>query len=206
MSSGLSTIKNVAIFGSADITPDHEVYQAAYETAKTLGSLGLRIVNGGGPGVMKAATDGARAGGGKSLAVTFHPVNAPYFEGRDQTNFADEEVVVEDYFKRLGGLIEASEAFVIFQGGTGTLSEWTTVWLLSHIYYGHHKPIVLFGEYWHDVMATMNEHFFIGKLENEVYRIVTQVDMVLPALRELEMELLTVQAKLAEGQGLGDDV
>ena len=38
------------------------------------------------------------------------------------------------------GLMSQSDLFICFRGGTGTLSEWATAWLLAHLYYGHHKP------------------------------------------------------------------
>ena len=66
-------IKNVAFFGYSKSKPGDPEYDAAYRVAKILAQNGYQIVNGGGPGVMRAATEGAHAGGGKAITVTFVP-------------------------------------------------------------------------------------------------------------------------------------
>lgn len=189
----LSKIQSVAIFGSADINDGHPVYRDAFRVAQTLGEHGIRVVNGGGPGVMKAATDGARSVGASTLAVTFEPVDAPFFEGKLKTNIADREIVTPDYVERLKGLIDASDAYVIFQGGTGTLSEWATVWLLSHIYYGHHKPFILYGEFWHEVIEVIEKNFFIGELETKVFAIVNTPEAMWAELERFDKEIAASQ-------------
>jgi uncharacterized protein (TIGR00730 family) len=189
----LSVIKSVAIFGSADVNDGHPVYRDAYRAAQKLGEHGIRVVNGGGPGVMKAATDGARSVGASTLSVTFEPIDAPFFEGKLPTNKPDREIKTPDYVERLKGLIDASDAYVIFQGGTGTLSEWTTVWLLSHIYYGHHKPFILYGDFWHEVIEVIQKNFFIGKMEHKVFAIVNSPEEMWSELERFDKEVSAFQ-------------
>ena len=50
----------VTIFGSARVDPDHWVYAAVRDLAAELTRLGCDIVTGGGPGLMRAANEGAR--------------------------------------------------------------------------------------------------------------------------------------------------
>jgi len=66
-------IEKIAFFGSADITKEHPLYQEVYDIAKKVAQMGKVVVNGGGPGVMQAATKGAESVVGKSVAVTFYP-------------------------------------------------------------------------------------------------------------------------------------
>jgi predicted Rossmann-fold nucleotide-binding protein len=87
------------------------------------------------------------------------------------------------------GLMEHSDAFVVFKGGTGTLSEWATAWLMAHIYFGHHKPFILYGEYWHEVVDCIRNNFFIGEKEMEVFQIVKNEEELIPALKRFEQEL-----------------
>jgi predicted Rossmann-fold nucleotide-binding protein len=84
-----------------------------------------------------------------------------------------------------------ADAYVIFQGGTGTLSEWATAWLLAHLYYGNHKPLILYGAFWHEVMRVINDSFLIGETEAMVYKIADDEEQLIKALNEFEQELET---------------
>lgn len=183
------TLKNIAIFGSADVDEKHPLYEEVFTVARYLAYHGKVVVDGGGPGVMNAATQGARSAGGQTLVVTFYPKDMPEFEGRDVANNADKEIKTANYIERMFGLIDHADAFVCFQGGTGTLSEWATAWLLAHLYYGNHKPLILYGDFWHDLMRVVNDHFFIGEKEHTVYRIVRNEDELVQALDAFEKEL-----------------
>ncbi|HSW89474.1 MAG TPA: LOG family protein [Patescibacteria group bacterium] len=184
-------IKRVAIFGSADIKEDHPVYKDAFSVAQLLAKEGRLIVDGGGPGVMQAASQGARSVGGHSLAVTFYPTDMPNFEGRDKSNIVDKEIRTKNYIERMFTLMDNADAFVIFYGGTGTLSEWATAWLLAHLYYGHHKPFILFGEFWKEVISVITKNFLIEGPEMKVFRIATDIQQVLYIFDEFEQEMQT---------------
>ena len=182
-------IRYVAIFGSADVDEKHPLYQEAFNVARYLAYNDKVVVDGGGPGVMAAATAGAKSADGETIAVTFYPQDMPEFEGRSDTNEVDKEIKTANYIERMFGLMDHADAFVIFQGGTGTLSEWSTAWLLAHLYYGNHKPLILYGDFWHEVMKVINKHFFIGEKENNVYKIVKDESGLMQALNEFELEL-----------------
>ncbi len=183
------TIENVAIFGSADIDEQHPLYTEVFNIARYLAYHDKVVVNGGGPGVMAAATKGAQAGGGRTLTVTFDASDMPEFEGKFVSNKPDKEIKAANYIERMLGLIDNADIFICVQGGTGTLSEWATAWLLAHLYYGNHKPLILYGEFWHKLMDVVNDHFFIGEKENSVYKIVKNEEEMIAALEYFEAEL-----------------
>ena len=185
----LCEVKKIAFYGGADIDENHPVCQAAYEVAAYVAGQKKIVVNGGGPGVMGAATKGAKSQNGKALAVTFEPVDMPEFEGRAGENIVDLEIKTSNYIERMFGLMDNADLFVCFQGGTGTLSEWATAWLLAHLYYGNHKPIILYGHFWHEVMEVIHKHFFIGYKESKVYRIVDNLEEFKVALHLFEDEM-----------------
>lgn len=184
-------IKRIAFYGSADLDKSDPAYQAAFEAAKHVARRHKIIVNGGGPGIMEASTKGAHAAGGKTVGVTFYPEDMPEFEGRDEENVVDKEIRTSNYIERMFGLMNNAELFVCFKGGTGTLSEWATAWLLAHLYYGNHKPIILYGDFWHEVMDVIHKHFLIGYKEAKVYKIVTNLEEFKVALRIFEEEMST---------------
>lgn len=189
-------IEKIAFYGSADLDSNDPAYEAAYQAAKHVAKKGKIMVNGGGPGIMEAASQGAKAGGGKTIVVTFYPQDLPEFEGRAEQNIADKEIKTANYIERMFNLMENADLFVCFKGGTGTLSEWATAWLLAHLYYGNHKPLILYGNFWHEFMDVVHKNFMIGYKEAQVYRIVDNLEEFKIALRIFEEEMAARRLKL----------
>lgn len=184
-------VKNIAFFGDANIPKSDPVYKSAYETAKLLAENGYAIVDGGGPGVMEAATSGAEEAGGATLTVTFSPVDAPGFEGKYVGNVPDKEIVTTNYIERMFKLMEYGDMFLIFKGGSGTVSEFGTAWNLAKLYYGHHKPFILFGRFWAEIIDVFRKNMNIDNKELSVFEIVEKPEEVLKAIRKFEKRLVT---------------
>jgi uncharacterized protein (TIGR00725 family) len=184
----MAKFEKIAIFGFADAHEDRPVWKDAFETAKLLAQDGYTVINGGGPGVMKAATLGAKEANGKVVGVTFYPKDAPYFEGRDKSNPIDQEIKTSNYLERTLRLLDEGDAYIIFKGGTGTISEFGMAWGLARLYFGHHKPFILFGEFWHEIMEAFGKNMFIRGEELKVYRIVDTPEEVLQEIHLLEGE------------------
>lgn len=183
------TIEKIAIFGSADVDEKHPLYQEVFKVARYLAYQGKIVVDGGGPGTMLAATEGAKSAGGKVITVTFFPKDMPEFEGASIDNIPDKEIRTSSYVERMFGLMDEADAFICFQGGTGTLSEWATAWLLAHLNYGNHKPLILYGAFWRELMRVIEDRFFVGDKEKEVYRIVENETELVTALDFFQQDL-----------------
>ncbi len=182
-------IKAVSLFGFASAQPESGLYRSAFEVAKKIAENGIEVVNGGGPGVMRAATDGAHAGSGRVTIATFYPKFINHFEGKDKLNEADKEIIESNYLERTLKLLELGNAYVIFNGGTGTLSEFGMAWGLAYLYFGHHKPLILYGSFWHEIMESLVSNMMIAQQRPEslkVYKIVTTPEAVIEALLEHE--------------------
>jgi uncharacterized protein (TIGR00730 family) len=134
----------VTIFGSARAEADHPTYQAAYEVAKLLGSTGIPIITGGGPGIMEAANKGAKAAGTTSIGLS---IELPFEQSINA--YVDVEVEFRYFFVRKTMLVKYSHAFVIFPGGFGTLDELFESLTLIQTGKVRNFPVILFGsEYW----------------------------------------------------------
>jgi hypothetical protein len=186
---GKHYIKKIAFFGDADISEADETYKAAFDVAETLAKEGYVIVDGGGPGVMQAATSGAEKAGGKTITITFDPVNAPGFEGKYIGNVPDEEIVTTNYIERMFKLMENGDTFIIFKGGSGTISEFGTAWVLAKLYYGHHKPFILFGDFWAEIIDVFKKNMSIDSKEYSVFEICRTKEEVLAAIKRFEEKI-----------------
>lgn len=186
---GEDEIHRVAFLGGAEWQEDSDVYKNAFETAKLVAEAGYEIVNGGGPGVMRAATSGAHAGGGKVLGITYRPAyKHKNYEGVDKENDYDEEVTTLDYFDRTKVMLQNADVHVIFQGGTGTISEFGMTWASSRIHLGHHKPIILVGKFWEHIIREFEIHMKLRPGEKELIAIVTKPQEVLDLINSVRKD------------------
>lgn len=181
-------IKTVTFFGYSQAKPEDKLYKEAFEVAAEVAKAGYTVVNGGGPGVMRASTEGAQSVGGKTIGITFSPKGMKLFEGHDPENKVDELLEEPNYLQRTVKLIESGDIFIIFNGGTGTISEFGLTWALARLYFGHHKPFVLFGGFWYPIMEEISRLMKIRKEELEVYRIVVEPKDIVPVIREFEKQ------------------
>src|SRR5690348_11683913 len=96
----------VAIFGSARAKPGTFVYDEVKRVAEALASMGCDIVTGGGPGLMQAANEGARAAG-SSQSVGIR-VDLPFEQSVNP--FVEQAFEHETFFTRLHHFVIASDA------------------------------------------------------------------------------------------------
>lgn len=183
------TIENIAIFGHADTPEKDKLFEEVVRVAKELAGAGYTIVDGGGPGVMRAATEGAKLQHGKIIGVTWYPKDIDTFEGRDKKNLFDREIKTQSYVERTLTLMKEGQVYVIFNGGTGTISEFGMAWGLARLYFGHHKPLILYGKFWKKIMNAFQENMLLRPEERKVYKIVSSPGEVLEAINQFEEEL-----------------
>jgi len=183
------TIQNVAIFGYADTKNTDNLFKDVFETSKRLAQAGYTIVDGGGPGVMLAASMGAKEGGGKVIGVTLYPKDMKNFEGKDPKNLMDKEIRTDTYIERTLTLMKQGQVYIVFKGGTGTISEFGMAWGLARLYFGHHKPLLLYGKYWKKIIKAFKDNMMIRPEELKVFKIVTSPDEVLDAINKFEGEI-----------------
>lgn len=183
------SVQNIAIFGYADTVENDALFQEVRAVAKILAQVGYTVVDGGGPGVMRAATIGAKEGGGKVIGVTLYSEEIPNFEGRDPKNLFDEEIKTSNYVERTLALMKTGQIYVVFNGGTGTISEFGMAWGLAKLHFGHHKPLILYGKFWENIIQSFKDNMLIRPDELKVYKIVDSPEAVLDAINEFENEL-----------------
>jgi predicted Rossmann-fold nucleotide-binding protein len=179
-------IKRVAIFGDADAKKTDQHFIDAFNTAKLLAENGYIIVNGGGPGVMLASTLGAKAGGGRVETVILDPKRKmKNYEGFNKENheLADKEYKTKNYPDRLNKLIEVGDAFVIFNGGVGTLSEVGLTWQMAKFEYGDHEPLIFFGDELGGLVESLIEKLNYDPIEKKLYQTVHTPEEVLETIK-----------------------
>jgi len=137
----------VAIFGSSRIERDDEIYRQVRELARRLSYIGCDIVTGGGPGLMTAANEGARAGAYRWKTRSFGLTILLPIE--EQPNpFLDEVAEHKTFFSRLHQFIRLSHAYIVVDGGIGTTLEAMMVWQMIQVRLLDTRPLIFVGPMW----------------------------------------------------------
>lgn len=139
----------VSIFGSARAQPGSFVYEEVKRVAQALAELGCDIITGGGPGLMQAANEGAKAANG-STSVGIR-VDLPFEQ--EVNPFVTQAFEHETFFSRLHHFVLASDAFVVVPGGIGTVLEATMIWQLLQVRHMQEVPLVFVGKMWAEFVA-----------------------------------------------------
>jgi uncharacterized protein (TIGR00730 family) len=143
----------VSVFGSARINEGHPYYEKTKEIARLLSNAGFAVVSGGGPGLMRAANEGAHAG--QSPAVGLN-IMLPFEQGGNE--FQDVSVDFRYFFTRKMMFVRLASAYVILPGGFGTLDELSEVLTLVQTGKSRRIPVILVGgDFWRGLLAWMED-------------------------------------------------
>lgn len=164
-------------WGSARTEPDDPYYKAAEELAAKLAKKGFSIISGGGPGIMEASNVGAYKVGGRSVGLNiqlpFEQKLNPYTT--DSLNF-------DFFFSRKVMLTFASEVYVYFPGGFGTLDEFFEIVTLIQTKKIEPIPVILYGkDYWNPLLeffkkTLVKKYETISPEDMDLFHVVDSVD------------------------------
>jgi hypothetical protein len=166
-----------SFFGSSRATLGDDSYARAEELAARLSKKGFAIVTGGSSGIMQAANKGAFEVGGASVGL-----NVRLADGQQYNPFLTDRFVFDHFFVRKVMLTYASEVYVYFPGGFGTLDEFFEIVTLVQTKKIRQVPIILYGrDYWGPLLSFIEQtiyeqHSAINKEDMELYTIVDSVD------------------------------
>jgi uncharacterized protein (TIGR00730 family) len=143
----------VTVFGSARCLPDTPAYESARRIGRLLAESGLGVITGGGPGVMEAASRGAKEAGGFTLGcnIRLAPEQAP-------NPYLDRVLTFRHFFTRKAMLIQHSTALIVMPGGFGTLDEVFEAAVLVQKEKIRPTPLILVGEaFWRPLRSLLED-------------------------------------------------
>ena len=142
--------KTITVFGSSQPREGDEEYSIAYKLGKLLAKNGLNVCTGGFLGTMEAVSKGANENGSEVIGVTVNIWSS------NPNKFITKEIKCKTLMERVNKLIELGDAFVVLQGGTGTLLEFAAVWEFSNKGLMDHKLILCHSSMWQGIVSIMN--------------------------------------------------
>lgn len=175
------------IFGSARALPDDKWYQEAQKLGYLLSKDGFAIITGGGGGIMGAANKGAYEAGGDSIGLNIH---LPHEQRLNSYVTASE--TFSFFFPRKVMLSFASEVYIYFPGGFGTLDEFFEIVTLVQTGKIVRVPIILIGsDYWKPLMqwvetTLLETYHAIGEQDLHLFYIVDSAEEAIEQIRTLD--------------------
>jgi uncharacterized protein (TIGR00730 family) len=164
-------------FGTTRATFEDHFYKEATELAGRLAKAKYAIITGGSAGIMQAANKGAHDAGGASVGL-----NIRLESNQGENAYLTDYMMFDHFFVRKVMLTFASEVYIYFPGGFGTLDEFFEIVTLVQTKKIKRIPIVLFGkEYWEPLTKFFEtkmykEHCAIDESDMELYKVVDSVD------------------------------
>jgi uncharacterized protein (TIGR00730 family) len=164
-------------WGSARTDPSDKYYKAAEELAAKMAKKGFSIISGGGPGIMEASNVGAFKVGGRSVGLN---IKLPFEQKLNP--YTNESLNFDFFFSRKVMLTFASEVYVYFPGGFGTLDELFEIVTLIQTKKIEPIPVVLYGkDYWTPLLEffkndLLEKHGTISPEDLDIFHLVDSVD------------------------------
>ena len=167
----------VTFWGSARAHPGDRYYNEAEELASRLAKKGFTIVTGGGGGIMEAGNVGAFKVGGSSVGLNIE------LPTEQQLNpYTTESQSFDHFFARKVMLTYASNVYVYFPGGYGTLDEFFEIITLIQTKKIPRIPIILYcSNFWNPVVDLLKTHLLekyktISPEDLDLFTVVDSVD------------------------------
>ncbi|MGK9368780.1 LOG family protein [Melioribacter sp. Ez-97] len=162
--------KFVTVFGSSVPKPGEEEYETAYQLGKLLAKSGLNVCTGGYQGIMDAVSKGANVAGAEAVGVTLDIYNSV------PSKYLTKEIRCHTLYERLDNLIKIGDAYVILQGGTGTLVELAVVWEFINKKMMQPKPVACHGQMWSEIVNLMESQIKKEKRETGLIKCFSDIE------------------------------
>jgi uncharacterized protein (TIGR00730 family) len=164
---------SATFFGSARTKEGDPIYEAARELGAKLAKSGFAVITGGAAGIMEAGNRGAHEAGGKSIGL-----NIELPSEQMPNRYLTDGMTYNYFFTRKVMLSFASEVYVFFPGGFGTLDECLEILTLVQTRKVKRVPILLYGKaFWAPLLeyfekTLLDEYNTISKDDLKLYTVV----------------------------------
>lgn len=187
----LARYYRVVIFGSARLDDNSEEFKFISQLSKALveevriGRVGVDIVTGGGPGIMKAAHFGVQlardeaAAKGRRLATRSHGITIALPTQEPANGLINIQTSHPEFSTRLQEFLDKTRAAYNASGGIGTLLEMAMVLQLRQVGHLESDYPILAHPHWQPVVDTWNDELYHKRFASGRVPLINQTDLEL---------------------------
>lgn len=143
--------KTITVFGSSLPVEGEEEFESAYRLGSLLAQKGFKVCTGGYQGIMNAVSKGAYENNGETIGVMVD------FWNSTPSKYLTKKIECDTLFERIEKLMQLGDAYVILQGGTGTLLELAAVWEFMNKDLLSLKPAACHSSMWNEITMVMDK-------------------------------------------------
>jgi uncharacterized protein (TIGR00730 family) len=162
--------KIVTVFGSSIPKPGDSEYETAFLLGKLLAKENINVCTGGFQGIMDAVSKGASENGAEAVGITLDIYHAR------PSKYLTKQIVAHTLFERLTKLVETGDAYIVLQGGTGTLLELSLVWEYMNKGMMEEKPIACHSKIWAEITAAMEGQIITEKRKSNLIKCYDKIE------------------------------
>ena len=168
--------KKVAVFGSARVKEDTNLYKAVEKLGASIVENGWTVVSGGGPGLMSAVNKGALSAkpDDNTVCSIAQAIYLPFEDGVNE--YVQEYEQHDTFYSRLKTFSDC-DAFIVTPGGIGTVLEMALIYQLIQANHMDQKPVICVGRMWRTLRTWIEEEMVEnGFLNSEEMKLIHYVD------------------------------
>ncbi len=168
--------KTITVFGSSLPKENEREYQIALKLGSKLAQKGFNVCSGGYQGIMDAVSKGASQNGAEAIGITVD------LWGSTPSKYLTKQIECNYLSQRISKLVELGDAYVVLQGGTGTLLELAVVWELINKSLSKKKPIACHSKMWKSIVKIMDEQISKEGRKSGLIKCFNSVDEIIDYL------------------------
>lgn len=174
---------SITIFGSARTPKTDPYYELAVRIGNGAVKLGKAVITGGGPGIMEAGNRGAMDAGGASLGMS---IVLPHEQSTNP--YVTLDIPFYFFFTRKTAMRYASQVYLFFPGGYGTLDELMETLTLIQTGKIDPVPVVLVGkDFWGPLDTFIRQDLvckeMISEMDPHLYKITDDIEEILEIIK-----------------------
>lgn len=187
-----SPFKTIGFLGLSHAQPNFKIMQKLTELATKLATVSDEFIIDSAKGYAKSIFDSAKMADIDLTGMYLKPFYASFSDEAELGEYSKfTAVMFSSNSQKIKTILKESDLIIIPEiAGLNNIATLLEVWSISNMYYGIHKPIILLGKDWSNVLTTLKTLFKLNDNDLKALSICENPEDALVAIESLKKEVL----------------